>query len=253
MNAPTKIESNRPALITADLLAKDFAHVETAIAALETRGKVAPPVVEDDEDLAVINKLVVELRTAGKRADEVREENKKPYLDAGRIVDGFFKNFSRRIDTLKSGLEQRATRYLQKKADEERRRQAAEEAKLRQEAAQREAAAAEAAKAGDRVGAAVATEEAKTAGNRADDAAAAQAAKPADLARTHTDAGTATLEETWSFQIEAYALINLDALRPYFAAADVEKAIGRYVAINKDTKPLDGVKIIKTSKARMRG
>lgn len=252
MNEPTRIGDNRPAIVTAESLAKDFPQIETAIAALEARGKEAPKVVEDDEDLAIINKLVVDLRTAGKRADEVRTDTKKPYLDAGRIVDGFFTAFGRRVDTLKAGLEQRATRYLQKKADEERRRQAEEEARLRQEQEQREAEAEKAAKAGDRVGAAVATEAAVTARSRADDASAAQTAKPADLARTHTDAGTATLEEVWTYQIEAFALIDLDALRPYFAQADVEKAIGRFVGINKDTKPLAGVKIIKSSKARMR-
>ena len=65
MNAPIKtpaIGDNRPALITADQLAKDFAHIEAFVAGLEAAAKDVAPVVEDDDDLAIINALVPKLR-----------------------------------------------------------------------------------------------------------------------------------------------------------------------------------------------
>ena len=79
----------------------------------------------------------------------------------------------------------------------------------------------------------------------------AAAVKPAELARTRTKEGTATLEENWDFRIEAFAMIDLDMLRPYIREDHIKQAIGRFVALYKDTRKIPGVEIFKTTKARM--
>jgi len=152
MNAPIKtpaIGDNRPALITVDQLAKDFAHIEAFVAGLEAAAKDVAPVVEDDDDLAIVNALVPELRNGAKRCDEVREAEKRPYLDAGTTVQTFFKAFETRLLTLKTDLESRGGRYLKKKADAERIAREEEARKAREEEA-RQRAAAEAAEAAAR-------------------------------------------------------------------------------------------------------
>lgn len=149
MNAPAKapaIGNNRLPLITADQLARDFAHIEKFVAELEATAKDIAPVVEDDEDLAIVNALVPKLRAGAKRCDEVRETEKRPYLEAGNAVQAAFKAWETRLLTLKSDLENRGGRYLKKKADAERIAREEEARKAREEEA-RQRAAAEAAEA----------------------------------------------------------------------------------------------------------
>lgn len=278
MNIQTKppaAGTNRPALVTGEDLAKAHAALAGEVEAIEKHGEDAPPVIEDDEDLALINKIIADCRDQDGKVDRTRDAEKRPYLEAGRVIDGFFKGLSARAIKVKGALEQRVTRYLNKKADEERRarekaaRLAREEAnRLAREAAEiaaREAAEREAAakvesttiaptdpipapppiRSTAAMGAAVA------ANARADIAETAAAAKPSDLARTRTDGGTATLVDDWRFEITNYAEIDLAALRPFLSRPDVEKAIRKFVDAHKDTMPLTGVRVFNSPKARV--
>lgn len=245
--------TNRPALITADQLATDFAHVVASVAALEARCKTeAPVVVEDDEDIGIINGLVVDLRKQIKGTEATREDEKRPYLDACSVLQGFFAALKERLAKAQEDLEGRGKRYLDKKRVAEQERLAEIARQERAESERRATAAAAAAAAQKPVEAAVANQQAQAANTRADAATERAAAKPAELARTRTESGTATLQEIWRFQIEAFALVDLDALRPYLAPADVEKAIGKFVAINKNSRPLAGVKIWSDTKPNFR-
>lgn len=259
MNAPVTTRSigdnaKRPALITEDQLAKDFEHLEQAVIAIETRAADAPPVLEDDEDLAIINKLVADCRDEVGKFDRAREAEKRPYLEAGRVVDAFFKSLTSRVERAKGSLEGIATAYLNKKAAEERRKRDEEARRLREEADRkaeeaRKAAAAAAPSATPSI--IPAMNEATQAQARAENAEAAAGAKPADLARTRTEGGTATLVDDWQFEITNYDEIDLNKLRPYFSRPDVEKAIRRHVGIHKDTQPVAGVRVFNKPKARM--
>jgi hypothetical protein len=254
VNAPARasVGDNKRPLITAEQLVADFGHLETSIAAFEARGKQVPSVVEDDDDLGAITALVGDLRKERKRVNDIGETEKRPFLDGHKTTHNFFSLLIGRLVTLQDRVEAVGKRYLDKKDVEAKARQAEIERQAREETARKEREAAEAAKAGNAAAASVATEQARAADNRAEDAAAAQTAKPAERARTHTQAGTATLTEHWIFQIEAFAMIDLDALRPYIKQEHVEQAITRYVAINKGNRPLTGVKISKTTKMQTR-
>jgi hypothetical protein len=253
MNAPARTavaDDNRLPLITLDQLKRDFAHVETAIAALEARTDDSPPVLEDDEDLAVVTALAGELGKAAKRADELRDVQGRPHLEAQRTINTFFKSFETRLKTAKDKISQRATAYMNKKAETARAKQREEEARARAAAEAKAREAAEALKAGQVEEAHAAQAASDNLSNRADHAADAAAAKPAELARTQTDSGTATLAQSWEFEIENIDLIDLEALRPFLPRTSIEQAMRGFVKSGR--REIKGARIFAKTAARFR-
>jgi hypothetical protein len=253
MNAPARVAAigdNRPALVTIDQLKTDFAHVETAIVALEARAAEAPLVLEDDEDLQVVTGLVGDFTKAAKRADELRDQQGRPHLEAQRTINTFFKAFDARLKNAKDEIGKRATAYMNKKAEAERQARLAAEAKAREAAAQKEreaAAAVQAGKASEAMAAQAAADELQA---RADHAADAATAKPSELARTQTDAGTATLQVSWEFEIESIDSIDLEALRPFLPRTAVEQAMRAFVKSGR--REIKGARIFSKNTARFR-
>jgi regulator of protease activity HflC (stomatin/prohibitin superfamily) len=239
-------QDNRPPLIVVGDLAREFAHISKFVDEQEAAAAEVPPVIEDDDDLAIVNRMAVTLRKAEKRLDMTRDETKRPYLDASNVVQGFFKPLMTRLDAVRASVEQRGTRYLAKKAEAERKRQAAEAERLRAEAARKQAEAEAAVNIAHKAAAGF---DAQT---RLDEAADAEAiatqAKPADLARTKSDEGTATLEDRWAFDVESYSSVDLEALRLFFGPKDVSEAIARFVKAGG--RELRGVRIYPAPKGR---
>lgn len=260
MSAPARAAAmgdNRQPLITANQLAIDFAHVEKFVAELEAKAREIAPVVEDDEDLAAVNEIVPKLRAGAKRCDEVRDEHKRPYLDAGNVVHIYFKALENRLLTLKASLEARGTRYLQKKADAERARQAEIERHQREEAEKLAREAAEALRNNKNDEWKTLGEAAKGWLDKAAEAAAAAAAKPADLARTRTSAGTATLLERYEPVVEDYMKVDLKAIQVFIKTEEIMGALKAYAIRYKDeiktgTAKIQGVKFVAMSKASFR-
>jgi hypothetical protein len=253
MNAPARTaaaDDNRLPLISIDQLKRDFAHVETAIIALEKRAADSPLVLEDDEDLATVTGLVGELGKAAKRADELRDVQGRPHLEAQRTINTFFKSFETRLKTASDKIKQRATAYMNKKAEAARAKQREEEARARALADAKAREAADALKAGNAEQAHAAQAASDNLNNRADHAADAAAAKPADLARTQTDAGIATLAQTWEFEIENIDLIDLEALRPFFPRTAIEQALRGFVKSGR--REIKGARIFAKTAARFR-
>ncbi len=254
MNAPARTaaaaDDNRLPLVSVDQLKHDFAHVETAIAALEKRAAESPLVLEDDDDLAAVTALAGELGKAAKRADDLRDIQGRPHLDAQRTINTFFKSFETRLKTAKDRISQRATLYMSKKAEAERAKQREEEARVRALAEAKAREAAEALKAGKAEEAHAAQAASDNLNNRADHAADAAAAKPADLARTQTDSGTATLQQSWEFEIENIDLIDLEALRPFLPRAAIEQAMRGFVKSGR--REIKGARIYPKNAARFR-
>lgn len=241
---------NRPALITTDQLAKDFPQVEAFIADLEKSAAESPLVLEDDSDMEIVNALAVRLGSASKRCDTLRDETGRPHLEAKRVIDGFFKGFMARADKAQATLGARATAYLRKKAAAERAKREAEEAVAREAAAKAQREAAEAAKAGNVEQAALAQAKADEHETRADQAADAASAKPSELARTQTAAGSSTLEEKWTFEIEDLNTIDLNALRPFLPQTAIEQALRAFVKSGR--RQITGARIFPDTRARFR-
>jgi len=194
----------------------------------------APDEIQDEDTARKVADFIKQLMAGHKNAEAARVVEKEPHLEAGRIIDGWFKKLTDPLAAGKKQIEGRLTAYQRKKVDEERRireeqdrlareaaRKAAEEAAAREAAMQTEAD----------VQAAIAAADA--AEQAAVDALAAQRAadaKAAELSRTRGDFGAvASLRTFWDFSDFDRDKIDLNALRPYLAVADIEKALRGFI------------------------
>jgi hypothetical protein len=229
-------------------LAKDYEQLAQSIQTLADRANAAPKEIEDDAAVASVSDLVKDIAATAKRAEAARVAEKEPHLQAGREVDGFFKGLNDRLGKMKSALEQRVTIFLRAKAEAERRAREEQERVAREKAEEqlKLATQAETPREADK-----ALDQALAAESVAEDAKADSQAKSADLARTRSDTGTlSTLRETWEFEITDFDAIPIEKLRPYFARADVEKAIRGFVRVGN--RELVGTRIFKQANAVIR-
>ncbi len=259
--APPPAGHNKPPLVTADGLAKDHDAVITALNKYDADARELPPVCEDAEDVEAHSKFVRLLDAASKRLEVLRPIAKEEFLEATRIVDGWFgipgrnpKGLQKRIadHVLRSTGIVHAFQLRQREAEQK--RLAAEQARLRKEEddrreqAIRDAAAA--ANAPEAVAArAIAEAAAKAEADRATLAAAAP--PPVTAARTiGADGSTAaTLEEEWVFQIENHSALDVVKLRNHFSPSEISAAIARY--IKNGGRQLDGVRIYSVPKTKL--
>lgn len=241
-----------PPLLTLDQLKADFAHIDKAVAELEAESAGVPPVLEDDEDLTVATAVAVKLTKYAARCEAIRNEQKRPYLDANTLIDDHFKrDFAARLNTAKTKIEEIATAYQRKKAAREqalRDEQAALARKQAEEAAQK---VTEAVKSGDVTAATTAVTQANSLASFAARATVAAAAPTSDMARTQTDAGTASLVDHWTFDELNMGTIDLNTLRPFIAQTAIEQALRAFIKAGR--REIVGARIFNDNKARFRG
>ena len=118
-----------------DVLSADFADLRAKIDELTDRLRdAAQKPVKTDEDQAALGSLILDARAILKEADEIRAAEKKPILDAGRDMDGWFKDITASLDRGRAHLQGMADRYAGEKAAAERarRQREAEEARRKQ-------------------------------------------------------------------------------------------------------------------------
>ncbi len=204
----------------------------------------APTEIADEEWCHKVEDLIKMIATCAKTAEARRVADKEPVLQAGRLIDGFYKSvgewpfksspLAKADKTLRGPLNV----YLRKKADAERRAREEAERKAREEAerAAREVAArVKALKDEKDLEAAIAAEE--TAKQAAADALKAQKAaevNAAELSRTRSDHGAvASLRTFWDFKTEGDAAfragLDLEALRSHLSMDALEKAVKSFI------------------------
>lgn len=212
--------------------------------------------VDDEISAKAASDYVEEIKKERKKVEAKRVDVKEPYLEGSRRVDGFFRSILDPLDGLQVRVEQQRLRgYLRKKADEERRAREEAERIAREEAARKQREAAEAAarlKSEEDLKRAIAAEaEAQTATVEHQRAIKSAAAPVAELARTRSDDGAlATLRTFWTFKDMNRREIDLEALRPYLALADIEKAVR--ALIKSGGRELKGVVIFQDQSAMVR-
>lgn len=216
--------------VIAEFLAESYqGDVQRANDLTEAFARV-PDKIEDEE----MNKRAADF--AKKIAAHVKvlkgdhSNEKAPYLNGGRAVDGFFKGLIDTLEQCKAKVETRQTQFARAKADAERRRRE-EEARLAREQAEREAqealdrAAAMPAKQAD-----AALSDAIEAQTHAETLAGAAQANAAELSRTRTDNGVvSSLKTQWKGELTDRASLDLDKLRPYLPLDAIDKAINAFV------------------------
>lgn len=242
----------RPPLLTLNQLKADFAHVEKAIADLEAEAANIPPVIEDEEDLALATALAGKLIKAAKRCEEIRVEQNRPYLDASTLLNGHFKHdLQARCNAKKAALETISTAFQRKKAAREQVARDAAAAAARKQAEDAAAKVTIAVKAGDVTAATVAVKAADSLTAFANKAAAAAAAPISSMGLVKTDAGAASLVDNWTFEDLDLDAVDMVALRPFFPPAAVEQALRAFIKSGR--REIAGARIFNDNKTRFRG
>jgi hypothetical protein len=212
----------------------------------------APAEVADDVTAGKMSDFIKQVSACIKSVESKRTADKEPTLQAGRVIDGFYKQISDPLAAIKTKLNDRVTIYLRKKEAEERRRREEQERIARAEAERQRIAAEEAArnaKTDTDLSDAIARDE--SARQAEADAFAARQdaeAKAAELSRTRGSLGAvASLRTTWACEILSRDDLDLNALRPYFTTADLEKALR--AAVKAGARSIKGARIFETDKA----
>lgn len=196
--------------------------------------------IEDDEASGVLAGIITQIMKSSKSADQIREGIKAPYLEGGRIVDGFFNaGISSKLDARAKKLNEKQTAYGRAKADRARREAevAAAKARAEEDARRREAERAErerrtaelaARRASDDAdAAAMARLRAEEANRRAEEARQAEerarvnreeqariaASSAADRSRVRGDYAMSSLRTTWTFEVTDVTKVPADFLQ----------------------------------------
>ncbi len=196
-----------------------------------------PETIDDEETAGKAADFIKQISACTKNADKARVDEKEPYLDGGRKVDGFFKSgVMEPLDKIKKAVSARLTAYQRKKDEEERRRREEEarkareeEERARKEAEERAAALAEE----EDLDAAIAAEEsAKKAAAAAEQSSRAASVNAAETSRTRSGNGSvASLRTEWKHREDSLdrAAIDLEALRDHLPMNALHQAVRSYI------------------------
>lgn len=244
------IGHNTATLPLHERLELEYADLGERISAKLLEARDLPAEIGDDADNEKVSEAIKGIRSLLNEGEADRKKEVEPHLTAQRDTNAFFKGFSDRLTKAKEVLEGRVTKYLRKKAEEERERRIEAERLAREEADRKLREAQLAEEQNQPVIADFALQRAEQAEQRANLASAAAEDRPAEMARTSFSGGTSTLKGSWTFKVEDYTKIDLNTLRPYLAAADLDKAIRGFV--RSGGRQLSGVRIYEDFKASVR-
>lgn len=213
------------------------------------------PAIDNEDAARKVTDFIRQIAAATKAADAARVAAKEPYLEGGRVVDGFFRPIMDPLSDLKKSVERRLTDYLREK-EAQARREREEQQRLAREAAERARAEAEAkAKAlADEQSLSAAIEAEKAAETASADLVKAEQAadvKAAELSRTRGEYGSvASLRTQWVFDEINRETIDLEALRHHLPTAALETAVRSF--IKAGGRELRGTTIYETTIANVR-
>lgn len=234
-----------------EVLPVDFSDLIRDVEEAEAMAKEANAKPKNDTEQAALGAKLTDLRSLFKRIDGVREIEKKPVLDAGRGLDGWFGALKTRIEEAAKPLTAGADAYVRQKAAEERARaqRMAEEA---QRKAEEERAKADAAKTVS--GAARAEGRAEAFEAKAEQAASLASASAADLTRAAVGGVTSSARETYVARLDDYnaAIAPLGGVGPYLKREHLEAALNSMVRVQKDAAKWPGVVFFKETRASFR-
>jgi hypothetical protein len=198
-----------------------------------------PAKIGDDETHKRCLDFSKQLGTLIKLVDADHTARKQPFLAGGQLVDNRWHELRDRVVTVRVDVDRRAKKYLDDKAEAERKARIAAQRAAEEEAA-RQRAEAEAAEQAmmekveptveDLDTAIAAGEAASKAETVAVVATRAAEAKPAELARTRTELGAlGTLQRVFIFTDLNRDTIDLEALRPHLPTDCIEKALRSFI------------------------
>lgn len=274
------------AKLETERLTADYAELQRSVTDALDETRRLPPEVIDEDTQSIYAGVIKRLRDLATRVEGIRELEKEPYLRRGNAVDAFFGNLFRKLTAKNKTdapgavdvLQKRVNAYVQKKADEERRRREeaeriarAEETRLRNErlaaeAKQREEEerAARARKDENKEAAQAAADQAQLDAERLrddedrarqvrQDATAEATAKTADLVRTRTDSGHLVTAKQVPY-VEIVDAMKLDPVILWaFTPEDAKlKALKNWAKTTQYRRQMDGAIIEMRNEAVIR-
>ena len=237
--------------LTADLREDQYDLVER-VEALQKKADIAPGEITSEEMAGKFATLIKDIRSFLSEAEKQRKACKKPYIECGKWVDGWFKGtLTADIMTARGKLNDKLTVYQREKAREARERAEAEARERAREAQEREAEREAAEASTDTSTAAVAAVRAEDAHARADHAADAAKAPASELGRVTASSGpTASLRTDWRCTEWDRDKLDFNAIWGHFSDACIEGAIKSY--IRQGGRELAGATIESVETSRVR-
>lgn len=208
-------------------------------------------VISGTADVEKVKQIVFDAKKTAKAVETLHAEEKKPFLDAGRMVDAQKNALDTKITSMIAAMDRLLIAY-RKKLEDEAAALAEIEARKNREEAVRQAEIARKAEEEGRAAAAIKAQQ--RADNAAEDARRADAAAATvaqDIKKDSAFSGMSTRTETRA-TITDKEKIDLNLLHPWITADMVEKALKGWVKANGD-KPLDGVTFSKVPVNSYRG
>lgn len=234
-----------------DVLENDFSELKLEIDALVAQAKKLDKAVKTDDEQAALGKMILDLRAVWKRADEIRTEEKKPILDAGRDLDGWFKGMLSDAVDVGGNLQKQADEFARRKAAEARAKAAreAEEARAKAEAERIKSEAAKTAQGAASADARAEAQEAKA--ERLEEQAAASAS---DLTRSRVGGVTSSAKGAWVARVTDYqaAIAPLGALGNFLKEDAITAGLNSMAKVQKAGAAWPGVTFGQEEKATFR-
>ena len=202
------------------------------IQALADQDTALPKEIRTDEDKGRAGDVAKAARKLHREVEAGRDVLKRPYLDAGKLVDTSFATPKECLDQMAKRIEDRASAYDREQLAAKRRAAEDEARRAREEEQSRADAAETAAQAGRQAHAAQHLDKADAAAERAAQAEAIARQSSVDLTRVRSASGTVSSASTkWKSEIVDVAKLDLEMLRPYLPRADLQKALDALVRV----------------------
>ena len=235
----------------AEVLAADFTDLQAEVADLLNSAADLPVRVESDADQVRVGKWIIAAKDLTHKVEVARTTEGKPILDAQRGINAFFKAVAQPISETMEAHQRAADDYVRRKTAEERARREREAAELRRKE-EEERRRLEALKRPDAI--ARAEGKAEALASEAEAAEERALASNADLTRMRAEGvtGTARTQWAWEFTDEQALYTSLGPLSPFFAEADVTKAINGMVRAQRGRTVLPGVRVFEKAVAAFR-
>jgi hypothetical protein len=195
--------------------------------------------IETDEHLAAWTTIYNDAKALFNQLDTARKNENRP-LEAA--VNETFKRHTDPLARIMAWVKDKADAYNREKLRKQRADEAAERERLAEAERKAREDAAIAAEFGDTTGAIEQVTRAVEIQQQAEQTMAP--AKAADVARVRADGGgLASAASLWKFTIEDYSKVDLNSIRNFFPAAEVDKAVAKVVKLQKSATKIEGVKV----------
>lgn len=241
-NPPSDLE------ILRDRLKENNQKVFDQVDKLKEAADRVPQNIEDDETAGKVADYIKAVNTCNKALEDTRKAEKQPFLDMGRAVDDTFKRPQEELAIAKAKANKPLTAYSLKKQEEERKRREAEAEKARQEAEERRKKEEELRQAGLEEQAQAAAKQAEKEEKKAD-RYDQSIESGSGLGMSKGATASVSVRKIWVGKIVDRDKLDLEALRPYFSEADLQKAVNGFVREHKGDKKLAGASITEEASA----